>query len=36
MQLDLHNLPSEPILLHSLVRDMASVVEQREGEIDSN
>src|SRR5262245_16361304 len=34
MQLDLHNLPSDPILLHHLVRDMASVVEQRDGEIE--
>jgi transposase len=34
MQLDLDNLPSDPTLLHHLVRDMASVVERREGEIE--
>jgi transposase len=34
MQLDLDNLPSDPTLLHHLVRDMASVVEQRDGEIE--
>src|SRR6267142_1382961 len=34
MQLDLNNLPSDTILLHQLVRDMASVVEQRAGEIE--
>jgi hypothetical protein len=34
MQLDLDNLPSDTVLLHRLVRDMASVVEQRDGEID--
>ena len=34
MQLDLDNLPSDTVLLHRLVRDMASVAEQREGEIE--
>jgi len=34
MQLDLNNLPSDTVLLHRLVRDMASVVEQRDGEIE--
>src|SRR5256885_16547113 len=34
MQLDLDNLPSDTVLLHRLVRDMACVVEQREGEIE--
>src|SRR5215475_9421055 len=34
MQLDLNNLPSDTVLLHLLVRDMASVVEQRDGEIE--
>src|SRR5215467_4166278 len=34
MQLDLNNLPSDTALLHRLVRDMASVVEQHESEID--
>src|SRR6516225_7710435 len=34
MQLDLDNLPSDAALLHSLVRDMASVVERRDGEIE--
>ena len=34
MQLDLDNLPSDTVLLHLLVRDMASVVEQRDGEIE--
>jgi transposase len=34
MQLDLDNLPSDTVLLHRLVRDMASVVEQRDGEIE--
>src|SRR2546430_6528933 len=34
MQLDLDNLPSDTVLLHRLVRDMASVVEQRDSEID--
>ncbi|HEX5865558.1 MAG TPA: hypothetical protein VF014_15110 [Casimicrobiaceae bacterium] len=35
MQLDLDNLPSDTVLLHRLVRDMASVVERRDGEIES-
>jgi transposase len=34
MQLDLDHLPSDTVLLHRLVRDMASVVEQRDGEIE--
>lgn len=34
MRLDLENLPSDPALLHRLVRDMAAVVTQREGEIE--
>jgi transposase len=34
MQLDLDNLPSDTVLLHRLVRDMASVVERRDGEIE--
>ena len=34
MQIDLDNLPSEPALLQHLVRDMAAVVEHRDGEIE--
>jgi len=34
MQLDLDNLPSDTALLHRLVRDMASVVERRDDEIE--
>ncbi len=34
MRLDLENLPSEVGLLHRLVRDMATVVETRDDEID--
>jgi transposase len=34
MRLDLENLPSDVDLLHCLVRDMASVVESRDTEID--
>ncbi len=34
MRLDLENLPSDIDLLHRLVRDMASVVESRDTEID--
>ena len=34
MQLDLNDLPTDTALLHRLVRDMASVVEQRDSEID--
>ena len=34
MHLDLDNLPSDPALLHRLVRDMATVVEQRDSEIE--
>ena len=34
MQLDLNNLPSDTALLHRLVRDMASVVERRDDEIE--
>ena len=34
MQLDLNNLPTDTTLLHQLVRDMASVVEGRDDEIE--
>src|SRR5258708_6827676 len=34
MQLDLNNLPSDTVLLHRLVRDIASVVEHRDSEIE--
>jgi transposase len=34
MRIDLENLPSDADLLHRLVRDMASVVEDRDGEIE--
>jgi transposase len=34
MNLDLENLPSDPALLHRLVRDMAAAVAQRNGEIE--
>lgn len=34
MRLDLQNLPSDTALLHQLVRDMAGVVEHRDGEIE--
>src|SRR5215510_2328875 len=34
MQLDLNNLPTDTALLHHLVRDIASVVEQRDDEIE--
>ena len=34
MQLDLDNLPSDTALLHRLVRDIASAVESRDGEIE--
>ena len=34
MRLDLENLPSDTGLLHQLVRDMASLVEHRDGEIE--
>src|SRR6516162_5792064 len=34
MQLDLNNLPTDKDLLHRLVRDMASVVERRDDEIE--
>ena len=34
MQLDLNNLPTDTAVLHHLVRDMASVVEQRDDEIE--
>jgi len=34
MRLDLDNLPSDPALLHRLVRDMAACVEHRDGEIE--
>jgi len=34
MQFDLNDLPSDTALLHDLVRDMASAVEQRDDEID--
>ncbi|WP_063693978.1 IS66 family transposase [Bradyrhizobium stylosanthis] len=34
MQLDLNNLPSDPALLHRLVRDIASLIEHRNSEIE--
>lgn len=34
MQLDLNNLPSDPALLHHLVRDIASLIEHRNSEIE--
>lgn len=34
MRLDLENLPSDISLLHQLVREMAGVVESRDGEIE--
>ena len=34
MQLDINNLPTDTALLHQLVRDMAAVVEHRDGEIE--
>jgi transposase InsO family protein len=34
MRIDLDNLPVDPSLLHSLVRDMVAAVEQRDGEIE--
>jgi transposase len=34
MRIDLENLPSDTVLLHGLVRDMAAVVESRDGEIE--
>ena len=34
MRLDLDNLPSDTAVLHHLVRDMAAVVEHRDGEIE--
>jgi transposase len=34
MRINLDNLPSEPALLQHLVRDMAAVVEHRDGEIE--
>ncbi|WP_316233849.1 IS66 family transposase, partial [Bradyrhizobium sp. SZCCHNPS2010] len=34
MQLDLNNLPSDPALLHRLVRDIASLIEHRDSEIE--
>ena len=34
MQLDLNNLPTDTDLLHRLVRDMASVMDRRYGEIE--
>jgi hypothetical protein len=34
MRLDLDNLPSDMVLLHSLVRDMAAVVEHRDDQIE--
>ncbi len=34
MRLDLDNLPADPALLQQLVRDMAAVVEGRDGEIE--
>jgi transposase len=34
VQLDINNLPTDTALLHQLVRDMAAVVERRDGEIE--
>ena len=34
MRLDLDDLPSDMVLLHGLLRDMAAVVEHRDGEIE--
>jgi transposase len=34
MRFDLQNLPSDTALLHGLVRDMAAVVDSRDGEIE--
>jgi hypothetical protein len=34
MRIDLDNLPVDTALLHHLVRDMAAVVEHRDGEIE--
>jgi transposase len=34
MRIDLDNLPVDTVLLHSLVRDMAAVVDHRDGEIE--
>jgi transposase len=34
MRLDLANLPTDPMLLHQLVRDLAIGMEQRDGEIE--
>ena len=34
MRLDLDNLPSDMVLLHGLLRDMAAVIEHRDGEIE--
>ncbi len=34
MQLDLNNLPSDPELLHRLVRDVVTTIEHRDGEIE--
>jgi transposase len=34
MRIDLGNLPTDTALLHQLVRDMAAVVERRDGEIE--
>ena len=34
MRFDLENLPSDTALLHRLVREMAVVVESRDGEIE--
>jgi transposase len=33
MQIDLNNLPRDPVILHRLVRDMAGLVEHRDSEI---
>jgi transposase len=34
MQIDLQNLPTDPALLHRLVRDIAAAIEHRDSEID--
>ena len=33
-EIDLDNLPSDAVMLHRLVREMAAVVEHRDGEIE--
>ncbi len=35
MRLDLARLPTDPILLHTIVRDLAEVLEHRDAEIET-